>query len=114
VEAIKREQPLPALLSYAAKNLADKPGVCDAMAQNKNYPAEFLIPVVRYLSAIGIQSLMEELDRISESPALASALEHSTSLTVEQRNQLQELHGPGVPNDEAALAEAAAAVEFDA
>jgi hypothetical protein len=114
VEAIKREHALPALLSYAAKNLADKPGVCDAMVQNKNCPAEFLIPVVRHLSTIGIQSLMEELDRISESPALASALEHSTSLTVEQRNQLQELHGPGVPNDEAALAEAAAAVEFDA
>jgi hypothetical protein len=114
VEALKREHALPALLSYAAKNLADKPGVCDAMVQNKNCPAEFLIPVVRHLSAVGIQSLMEELDRISESPALASALEHSTSLTVEQRNQLQELHGPGVPNDEAALAEAAAAVEFDA
>jgi hypothetical protein len=114
VEAIKREHALPALLSYASKNLADKPGVCDAMVQNKNCPAEFLIPVVRHLSTIGIQSLMEELDRISESPALASALEHSTSLTVEQKNQLQELHGPGVPNDEAALAEAAAAVEFDA
>jgi hypothetical protein len=114
LEAIKREHALPALLSYAAKNLADKPGVCDAMVQNKNCPPEFLIPVVRYLSAVGIQSLMEELDRISESPALASALEHSTSLTVEQKNQLQELHGPGVPVDEAALAEAAAAVEFDA
>jgi len=114
VEAIKREHALPALLSYAAKNLADKPGVCDAMVQNKNCPPEFLIPVVRYLSAVGIQSLMEELDRISESPALASALEHSTSLTVEQKNQLQELHGPGIPVDEAALAEAAAAVEFDA
>ena len=114
VEAIKREHALPALLSYAVKNLADKPGVCDAMVQNKNCPAEFLIPVVRHLSVVGIQSLMEELDRISESPALASALEHSTSLTVEQKNQLQELHGPGVPNDEAALAEAAAAVEFDA
>jgi len=34
-------------------------------------PAEYLIPVVRHLSAIGIQSLMEELDRVSESAALA-------------------------------------------
>src|SRR5216684_513538 len=87
VEAIKREQALPALLSYAGKHLADKPGVCDAMVQNKNCPAEYLIPVVRHLSVIGIQSLMEELDRVSESPALASALEHSTSLTVAQRVQ---------------------------
>jgi hypothetical protein len=113
VEAIRREQALPALLSYAAKNLSDKPGVCDAMVQNKNCPAEYLVPVVRHLSTISIQSLMEELDRISESPALASALEQSSSVTMEQKNQLKELHGPGNPIDEAALAEAAAAVESD-
>ncbi len=113
VEAIRREHALPALFSYAAKNLADKPGVCDAMVQNKNCPAEYLVPVVRHLSTIGIQSLMEELDRVSESPTLASALEQSSSVTIEQKNQLKELHGPGNPIDEAALAEAAAAVESD-
>jgi hypothetical protein len=114
VEALKREQALPALFSFAGKHLADKPGVCDAMVQNKNCSAEFLVPVVRHLSTIGIQSLMEELDRVSESPALASALEHSSALTAEQKNQLHELHGPGNPIDEAALAEAAVAVEPDA
>jgi len=113
VEAIRREQALPALLSYAAKNLADKPGVCDAMVQNKNCSAEYLVPVVRHLSTVAVQSLMEELDRVSESPALASALEQSSSLTIDQKNQLHELHGPGNPIDEAALAEAAAAVESD-
>jgi hypothetical protein len=113
VEALRREQALPALFSYAARNLADKPGVCDAMVQNKNCPAEQLVPIVRHLSALGIQSLMEELDRISESPALASALEHTSSVTVEQKNQLHELHGPENLIDEAALAEAAAAVESD-
>src|SRR5712664_1912812 len=112
VEAIRREHVLPTLLSYAAKHLADKPGVCDAMVQNKNCPAEYLVPVVRHLSAIGIQSLMEELDRVSESPALAAALEHSTSLTVDQKNQLHELMGSSI--DEAALAEAAAEAEPDA
>ena len=114
VEALKREQAIPALFSYAARNLADKSGVCDAMVQNKNCSAEYLVPVVRHLSTIGIQALMEELDRVSESPALAAALEHSTSLTADQKNQLHELHGPGNPIDEAALAEAAAAVESDA
>jgi hypothetical protein len=114
VEALKREHALPALFVYAGKNLADKPGVCDAMVQNKNCPAEFLVPVVRHLSTLGIQSLMEELERVSESPALAAALEHSASLTPEQKNQLHELHGPGNPIDEVALAEAAAAVEPDA
>jgi hypothetical protein len=113
VEALKREQVLPALLAYAAKNLADKPSICDAMVQNKNCPAEQLVPIVRHLSTLGIQALMEELDRISESPALASALEHSSSLTVDQKNQLHELHGPDNLIDETALAEAAAAAESD-
>ncbi len=113
VEALNREHALPALFSYAAKHLADKPGVCDAMVQNKNCTAEQLVPIVRHLSALGIQSLMEELERVSQSPALAFALEHSTSLTVDQKNQLHELHGPGNPIDEAALAEAAAAAEPD-
>ena len=113
VEALKREQALPALFSYAAKNLADKPGVCDAMVQNKNCPAEYLVPIVRHLSVLGIQALMEELDRVSESPALAAALEHSSSLTVDQKNQLRELHGPDNLIDETALAEAAASVESD-
>jgi hypothetical protein len=113
VEALKRESALPALFSYAAKNLADKPGICDAMVQNKNCAAEFLVPVVRHLSALGIQALMEELERVSESPALAAALEHSTSLTADQKSQLHEIHGPGSPLDEAVLAEAAAAVEPD-
>jgi hypothetical protein len=113
VKAIKREKVLPALLHYAAKNLADKPGVCDAMVQNKNCSAEFLVPVVRHLSTLGIQFLMEELDRVTESPALASALEQSASLTIEQKNQLHELHGEGNLIDEAALADAAAAAESD-
>lgn len=114
VEALKREQAIPPLFSFAARNLADKPGVCDAMVQNKNCSAEYLVPIVRHLSTLGIQALMEELERVSESPALAAALEHSTSLTVDQKNQLHELHGPGNPIDEAALAEAAAAIEPDA
>lgn len=114
VEALKREQALPALFVYAARNLADKPGICDAMVQNKNCAAEHLVPVVRHLSSLGIQTLMEELERVSESAALAAALEHSSSLTADQRSQLHELHGPGNPIDEAALAEAAAAAEPDA
>jgi len=113
VESLRREQALPALFTYAARNLADKPGVCDAMVQNKNCSAEHLVPIVRHLSTLGIQALMEELDRVTESPSLAAALEHSSSLTVDQKNQLHELHGPDNLIDEAALAEAAAAVESD-
>ena len=111
VEALKREKAIPALFAYAGKHLADKPGVCDAMVQNKSCAAEYLVPVARHLSSLGITALMEELERVSESPALASALEHSTSITVDQKHQLHELMGAAI--DEAALAEAAAEAEPD-
>ena len=114
VEAIKRENALPALFAFASRNLPDKPGICDALVHNKNCPAEHLVHVARHLSTVATQALMEELDRVSASPALAAALEHSTSLTAEQKNQLREIHGPGHPVDEGALAEAAVAAEPDA
>jgi hypothetical protein len=108
----KREKAIPALFAYAGKHLADKPGVCDAMVQNKNCSAEYLIPIARHLSSLGITALMEELERVSESPTLAAALEHSSSITAEQKHQLHELLGSAI--DEAALAEAAAEAEPDA
>ncbi|HXL23111.1 MAG TPA: hypothetical protein VOA78_11635 [Candidatus Dormibacteraeota bacterium] len=113
LEALRREHALPALFAYAAKNLSDKPGVCDAMVHNKECKAEFLLPIVRHLSTLCIQALLEELDRISESPALAAALEHSTSLSADQKTQLHDLHVEGNFPDPAALAEAAAAAEPD-
>lgn len=112
LEAIKRENALPALYAYAGRNLASKPGICDALIENKHCPAEHLVPVVQHLSALGIQALFEELDRVSQSPALAAALEHSSSVTADQKAQLHELLGSAI--DEAALAEAAAEAEPDA
>jgi len=114
VEAIKRENAQPALFAFASRHLADKPGICDALVQNKNCPAEHLVHVVRHLSTVTTQALVEDLDRVSASPALAAALEHSPHLTPEQKNHLREIHGPGHPIDEAALADAAAAAEPDA
>jgi hypothetical protein len=114
VEAIQRENAQPALFAFASRYLADKPGICDALVQNKNCSAEHLVHVARHLSNVTTQALIEDLDRISASPALAAALEHSPHLTPEQKNHLRELHGPGHPIDEAALADAAAAAEPDA
>jgi hypothetical protein len=111
VEALKREKAIPALFAYAGKHLADKPSVCDAMVQNKNCSAEHLIPIARHLSSLSITALMEELERVSESPALAAALEHSSFITADQKHQLHELLGSAI--DEAALAEAAAEAEPD-
>jgi hypothetical protein len=111
IEAIARETALPALFAYASKNLADKSGIGDAMVRNKNCGAEYLVLVVRSLSTESIQLLMEELERVSESPALAAALEHSSSVTAEQKTQLHELRGAAIDNG--ALAEAALEAEPD-
>jgi len=111
IEALARENVLPALFGYAAKNLGDKRGVADAMARNKNCGGEYLAHVARALSAESIQLLMEELERVSESPALAAALEHSSSVTAEQKALLHELRGHAI--DHGALAEAALEAEPD-
>jgi hypothetical protein len=113
VEAINRENAQPALFAFASRYLADKPGICEALVQNKNCSAEHLVHVARHLSNVATQALIEDLDRVSASPALAAALEHSPHLTPEQKNHLRELHGPGHPIDEATLADAAAAAEPD-
>jgi hypothetical protein len=112
VEALHRQQALEPLFEFAAKNLAAKPGIADALIKNKNCPAEHLVPLVQHLSALGVQSLMDELDRVSDSRELAAALEKSTSITLEQKNQLNELLSDAMPDMEA-LADALADAEPD-
>jgi hypothetical protein len=112
VEALNRQQALEPLFEFAAKNLAAKPGVADALIKNKNCSAEHLIPLVEHLSALGVQSLMDELERVSDSRELAQALEESSSITMEQKSQLQELLSDTTPDVEA-LADALAEAEPD-
>lgn len=111
VEAIKRPEALPSVFAYSSKNLADKPGIGEALVENKNCPAGLLVPVVQHLSALGTQALLDDLARVSDSLALASALEHSKTVTADQKNILKEMHGGTA--DEAHFAEAAAEAEPD-
>jgi len=59
-----------------------------------------------------VQSLMDELDRVSDSRELAEALEKSSSITLDQKNQLNELLSDAMPDMEA-LADALADAEPD-
>ena len=112
VEALNRQQALQPLVEYAAKNLANKTAVLDAMIKNKNCGAQHLVPVVPHLSTLDIQALMDELERVSDSRELVSALEKSSSVTLEQKTQLNELLSDARP-DEAALTLAAAELQLD-
>ena len=112
VEALNRETALEPLFQYAATNLAGKPPVLNAMIKNKSCGAEHLLPIVPHLSTLDIQALMEELERVVDSRELVSALEKSTSVTLEQKAQLNELLSDEKP-DAAALALAAQDLEMD-
>ncbi len=113
VEALGREAVLPQLCNYAGKTFADKPAIVDAMLRNKNVAGEHLVPVVPRLSAAQVATLMEELDRVSASHALANAMEHSAHLTADHKNVLQELRSAALL-DPARLAEVAEEAEPDA
>ena len=111
--ALQRPNAIPALFTYAAHHLADKPGIADVMVQNGSCPSSCLVPLVPHLSVAKAHELADDLGRLSDSPVLSAALEHSSSVTADQKSLLRELHGPGVPLNEAALAEAAELAEPD-
>src|SRR5450432_1460937 len=111
VEALKREEAMPALFEYAANHLVGQTTVAEAMVQNRNCPSKFITPHVPSLSAISVQTLMDSLDRVAESATLAAALLQSSSATADHKRVLQELLGPETPVDESALMEALMDVE---
>jgi hypothetical protein len=113
LEALQRQEALVPLFDFAARNLAVKPAVCTALIDNKSCNGDHLAPAAKHFSTSNVQTLMDDLGRVSESPVLTAALAQTTSVTVEQKHLLQELLSDA-HLDEAALAEIAAEVEPDA
>ncbi len=111
VDAAKRESAVSAYFSYASKRLQRTPGLAEAMAKNKNCPAEHLVPMVPYFSPSIVQHLLEELDRITAHPPLALLLENSAFVTPEQKKILEDFRSTAI--DEGHLADAAADAEPD-
>ena len=112
LEALQRQQALEPLFDYAARNLAVKPAVCNALVDNKACGGDHLAPAARHFSTSNVQTLMEDLERVSASPALTIALANTTSVTADQKHLLHELLSEA-HIDEAALADAAAEAEPD-
>jgi len=114
VESLKRENTLPVLFAYAGKNLGKHCVVVEAMLANRNCAGEHLAPLVPQFSSSQVQFLMDELDRVSASHALATALGSSQHLTADQKNTLHELASTEISADLKHLADAAAEAEPDA
>ncbi|GAC1701461.1 MAG: hypothetical protein NVS9B4_04750 [Candidatus Acidiferrum sp.] len=113
IEALLREPALDSLFAYAAENWVGQPGVADALVQNKNCPAKYLVTHVASFSLLNVQSLLDSLDRVCDSTALVTALLESPLATVEHKRVLQELLSPETPLDVSVLAEAAEEAEPD-
>ncbi|HET6930140.1 MAG TPA: hypothetical protein VFI45_07445 [Candidatus Acidoferrum sp.] len=111
VEAAKREKAVHALFAYAAKKIPRTPGMAEAMAANKNCPADCLVPLVPYFSPAIVQNLLEELDRVTAHPHFAALLEHSAFVTPEQKKILEDFRSTHI--DHGHLADAAAEAEPD-
>lgn len=99
------------LFAYCADNLGDKPGVADALAKNAACPTACVARVAQHLTAQGIQSLLENLERFVSDPQLVIAVAGSSSANAEQRDLLGEMQKGAVAMTE--MEEAAADAEPD-
>ncbi len=89
--ALAGDAPAVQLFRYCGKNLVSKPEIAEALVKSRRCPVEFLTPAAKALPTSVVQELMADLDPISTNRPLVSALIQSPSLTVEQRQQLEEL-----------------------
>ena len=112
-EAVKREEALPGLFEYASARFVGTAAIAEAMVENKSCPSKLLAAHVPYLSANTIRALADNLNRVSESSALAEALLQSPSINLENKRTLQELLGPSAPVDQKVMMEVLDEIEPD-
>jgi hypothetical protein len=110
--ALARSDADPRLFAYCADNIGEKPGIADALAKNPWCPTSAVTRVARFLTAAGIQALLDNLDRLTSDPHLVEALSLSQAATVEQQELVRELlRGEAASHKE--IEEAAAEIEPD-
>jgi hypothetical protein len=89
--AISRGDADQRCLAYCAEHLRERPGIADALAANLACPAEIVTQVGANLTSEGIQSLLDNLDRLSSDPELGTKLAYSQAATPEQKELLAEI-----------------------
>jgi hypothetical protein len=102
--ALARADAAPELFRYCADHLGEQTAIADALARNPAAPTEALCRVARALSPAAVEALLEDLDRLTQHPALIVALRQHAGLTAAQRELLEELQREAM--SEAELAEA--------
>jgi hypothetical protein len=92
ITALGRADAHPHLFKYCAEFAADKTGIADALAKNETCPPALITIAARHLTAVGIQALLDNLERLTSDPHLAVALTQSQAASAEQQALLAEIH----------------------
>jgi len=110
--ALERPDADQRLFEYCAENCVEKPGVADAFAVNSACPTELVARGATHLTPVGIQALLENLERFTSDDLVVLAVAQAPGANPEQRALLDELE-KGVMS-ETEIAEAAKEAEPDA
>ncbi|HYL69202.1 MAG TPA: hypothetical protein VEX69_08545 [Candidatus Limnocylindria bacterium] len=110
--ALARRDADPRLFAYCADNIAEKAGIADALAKNPASPTAAVTRAARYLTAAGIQALLDNLERLTSDPHLIDALAHSQAASTDQQELIHEIQRNEAANFKE-IEEAAAEAEPD-
>ncbi len=110
--AAVRPEADPRFFAYLTDSLADKPGVADALAKNAACPTAQVARIANHLTPVGIQFLLDNLERFASDPQLVLAVASAPGANPEQRELLANMEKKATESAE--MAEAAAEAEPDA
>ncbi len=97
--------------TYCTDHLGEKPGVADALAKSPACPTAHLSRIANQLTPVGVQALLDNLERFVADPQLVIAVATCPGASPEQRELLANMEKGAVATAE--MAEAAAEVEPD-
>jgi hypothetical protein len=91
LKALERADSDPLLFRYCAEKLGARAGIADALAKNAGCPTAIVTKLAGHLTSSGIQTLLDNLERFSEDPALVAAVMDSPAASAEQKTLLEEM-----------------------
>jgi hypothetical protein len=85
------------LYAYCSHNLAEKPGIADALAKNAACPTPHVARVAAHLTPDGIQTLLDNLERFTSDAILVHEVAKCKNANTEQRMLLADVEKDAPP-----------------
>jgi hypothetical protein len=86
------------LFAYCSHNLADKPGIADTLAKNVACPTPHVARAAAHLTAEGIQTLLDNLERFTSDANLVHEVAKCKNANAEQRPVLADVEKDSPPH----------------